>query len=210
MATRFVFTTQCRRHQTTKQTNKEKKQLSFCCVYVCERVLFSASYLHTHIAFFFPSHWFVFVFVQEILMRHSTSRIAYSTVDTSDPKLFCYVALPRSSKIALCHVFRTKSAKKVGVCVCVCEGQERFDDSLLPFCTRLFFVCCLSVCVSVCVCVCVLFFAAHTLTASQCSPPLPFSSFPSRNRCNLRTPPRRRLSPFLQFCHGAVGYRATS
>lgn len=48
----------------------------------------------------------------EILMRHSTSRIAYSTVDTSDPKLFCYVALPRSSKIALCHVFRTKSAKK--------------------------------------------------------------------------------------------------
>ncbi|EGD73900.1 hypothetical protein PTSG_05595 [Salpingoeca rosetta] len=48
----------------------------------------------------------------EVLMRHSTSRIAYSTVDTTDPKLFCYVALPRSSKIALCHVFATKSAKK--------------------------------------------------------------------------------------------------
>eukprot|EP00043_Microstomoeca_roanoka_P003363 m.43388 g.43388 ORF g.43388 m.43388 type:complete len:348 (+) comp12031_c0_seq1:231-1274(+) len=47
----------------------------------------------------------------EVVMRHSTSRIAYSTVDTADAKYFCYVALPRHSKIALCHVFATKSAK---------------------------------------------------------------------------------------------------
>eukprot|EP01147_Barroeca_monosierra_P003289 gene3289-5979_t len=48
----------------------------------------------------------------EILMRHSTSRIAYSTVDQTNSKLFCYVALPRNAKIALCHTFLTKSAKK--------------------------------------------------------------------------------------------------
>jgi hypothetical protein len=47
----------------------------------------------------------------DIVMRHSTCRVAYSTVDHEHPNLFCYVALPRKSKIALCHVFHTKSAK---------------------------------------------------------------------------------------------------
>jgi len=47
----------------------------------------------------------------EVIMRHSTSRVAYSTVDHEHPTTFCYVALPRNSKISLCHVFSTKSAK---------------------------------------------------------------------------------------------------
>lgn len=49
---------------------------------------------------------------QEVVMRHATSRIAYSTVDHKHPQLFAYVALPKSSKMSLCHVFDTKSAKK--------------------------------------------------------------------------------------------------
>ena len=76
----------------------------------------------------------------EVIMRHSTSRyalalglvlplplppsptsrpltpknsVAYSTVDHEHPTTFCYVALPRNSKISLCHVFSTKSAKMV-------------------------------------------------------------------------------------------------
>eukprot|EP00049_Salpingoeca_infusionum_P005776 m.96690 g.96690 ORF g.96690 m.96690 type:complete len:324 (+) comp13081_c0_seq1:101-1072(+) len=47
----------------------------------------------------------------ELIMRHSTTRIAYSTVDHQNPKLFCYVALPKSSDISVCHVFQTKGAK---------------------------------------------------------------------------------------------------
>eukprot|EP00730_Choanoeca_flexa_P000270 TRINITY_DN10123_c0_g1_i5.p1 TRINITY_DN10123_c0_g1~~TRINITY_DN10123_c0_g1_i5.p1 ORF type:complete len:315 (+),score=56.67 TRINITY_DN10123_c0_g1_i5:1120-2064(+) len=47
----------------------------------------------------------------QVIMRHSTCRIAYSTVDHSEPCHFAYVALPRKSNIALCHVFKTKNPK---------------------------------------------------------------------------------------------------
>lgn len=47
----------------------------------------------------------------EVIMRHSTSRIAYSTVDNSNKRLFCYVALSRRSPIPLCHVFLCSSPK---------------------------------------------------------------------------------------------------
>eukprot|EP00045_Choanoeca_perplexa_P012179 m.131891 g.131891 ORF g.131891 m.131891 type:complete len:327 (-) comp15916_c0_seq3:58-1038(-) len=47
----------------------------------------------------------------EVIMRHSTCRIAYSTVDHAFPNTFAYVALPRKSDIALCHVFHTRSPK---------------------------------------------------------------------------------------------------
>eukprot|EP00050_Salpingoeca_kvevrii_P012989 m.26185 g.26185 ORF g.26185 m.26185 type:complete len:368 (+) comp4555_c0_seq1:343-1446(+) len=48
----------------------------------------------------------------EVVMRHSTSRIAYSTVDHDHARLFCYVALPKTASTPLCHVFWTKSPKK--------------------------------------------------------------------------------------------------
>ena len=47
-----------------------------------------------------------------VVMRHGTSRIAYSTVDPSAQRYFAYVALPREAKKSLCYVFDTKSGKK--------------------------------------------------------------------------------------------------
>eukprot|EP00051_Salpingoeca_urceolata_P013509 m.169669 g.169669 ORF g.169669 m.169669 type:complete len:326 (+) comp17810_c7_seq2:2101-3078(+) len=49
---------------------------------------------------------------KQTIMRHSTSRIAYSTVDSDQPKLFCYVALPKTQATPLCHVFYTKSPRQ--------------------------------------------------------------------------------------------------
>lgn len=46
-----------------------------------------------------------------VIMRHSTSRVAFSTVDHADPTLFCYVALIKGSQIALCHIFRAKKPR---------------------------------------------------------------------------------------------------
>lgn len=47
----------------------------------------------------------------KIIMRHSTCRVAFSTVDPESPSLFCYVALVKGSKIALCHVFYCKTSR---------------------------------------------------------------------------------------------------
>lgn len=46
-----------------------------------------------------------------VVMRHSTSRIAYSTVDTANKRLFGYVALSRRSPTPLIHVFITQSPR---------------------------------------------------------------------------------------------------
>eukprot|EP00039_Didymoeca_costata_P006783 m.93205 g.93205 ORF g.93205 m.93205 type:complete len:332 (+) comp13389_c0_seq1:176-1171(+) len=45
----------------------------------------------------------------KIIMRHSTCRVAFSTVDPNNPSWFCYVALVKGSDIALCHTFLCKS-----------------------------------------------------------------------------------------------------
>ena len=58
-------------------------------------------------------------------MRHSTTRIAYSTVDPEHPKLFAYVAVVKGTKLALCHVFSTKSAKQAYEMTFVCA--QGFD-----------------------------------------------------------------------------------
>ena len=47
-----------------------------------------------------------------VIMRHSTCRVAFSTVDPVCPTTFCYVALVKDTDMALCHVFRSKTAKQ--------------------------------------------------------------------------------------------------
>jgi hypothetical protein len=48
----------------------------------------------------------------KVVMRHSTTRVAYSTVDAQHPKTFAYVAVVKGTNLALCHVFNTKSKKQ--------------------------------------------------------------------------------------------------
>lgn len=48
----------------------------------------------------------------QVVMRHSTTRVAYSTVDAEHPKTFAYVAVVKGTNLALCHVFNTKSKKQ--------------------------------------------------------------------------------------------------
>lgn len=47
----------------------------------------------------------------KVIMRHSTARVAFSTVVPQSPTTFCYVALVKGTKLALCHVFQVKTAK---------------------------------------------------------------------------------------------------
>ena len=75
-------------------------------------------------------------------------RVAYSTVDVENPKLFGYVAMVKGSKLCLCHIFKTKTPKQVprtlrerdGVCVCVCGGGGSVYPVLL-FCFSLRMFC---------------------------------------------------------------------
>jgi len=62
---------------------------------------------------------------KKIVMRHSTTRIAYSTVDTAKPKVFAYVAMVKNTKLALCHVFSCKSPKQGYEMTFVCA--QAFD-----------------------------------------------------------------------------------
>lgn len=61
------------------------------------------------------------------VMRHSTTRIAYSTVDTEKPKIFAYVAVVKNTDLALCHVFRCKNAKQGYEMTFVCA--QAFDTN---------------------------------------------------------------------------------
>lgn len=63
----------------------------------------------------------------KITMRHSTTRIAYSTVDVQKPKVFAYVAVVKNTNLALCHVFSTKSAKQGYEMTFVCA--QAFDTN---------------------------------------------------------------------------------
>eukprot|EP00038_Savillea_parva_P026361 m.53498 g.53498 ORF g.53498 m.53498 type:complete len:283 (-) comp7461_c0_seq4:746-1594(-) len=47
-----------------------------------------------------------------MVMRQSTTRVAYSTVDSARPKTFSYVAVVKGTKMALCHVFNCRSRKQ--------------------------------------------------------------------------------------------------
>ena len=46
--------------------------------------------------------------VGSVIMRHSTSRVAFSTVDNKDPTLFCYIGLVKGTSVALSHIFQCK------------------------------------------------------------------------------------------------------
>mmetsp|Transcript_11805 Transcript_11805/g.35543 ORF Transcript_11805/g.35543 Transcript_11805/m.35543 type:complete len:358 (-) Transcript_11805:1437-2510(-) len=63
-----------------------------------------------------------------VVMRHSTTRVAYSTVDAACPKTFCYVAVVKGTELALCHVFNCKSSKQGFEMTFVCA--QAFDLNL--------------------------------------------------------------------------------
>jgi hypothetical protein len=63
-----------------------------------------------------------------VIMRHSTTRVAYSTVDPARPKTFAYVAVVKGTNLALCHVFNTKSNKQGYEMTFVCA--HAFDLNL--------------------------------------------------------------------------------
>ena len=48
----------------------------------------------------------------KVIMRHSTTRIAYSTVDVDDSKLFAYVAMVKGTQLTLAHIFKCKTPKQ--------------------------------------------------------------------------------------------------
>eukprot|EP00039_Didymoeca_costata_P019332 m.337100 g.337100 ORF g.337100 m.337100 type:complete len:384 (+) comp18046_c0_seq1:134-1285(+) len=59
------------------------------------------------------------------IMRHSTTRIAYSTVDVDKPKLFAYVAMVKDSRLTLCHIFKCLTPKQGYEMTFVCA--QAFD-----------------------------------------------------------------------------------
>jgi len=61
------------------------------------------------------------------ILRHSTTRIAYSTVDVENAKLFGYVAMVKGSKLCLCHIFKTKTPKQGYEMTFVCA--QAFDTN---------------------------------------------------------------------------------
>lgn len=62
---------------------------------------------------------------QRTVMRHSTTRIAYSTVDAENPKLFSYVAMVKDSRLTLCHIFKCATPKQGYEMTFVCA--QAFD-----------------------------------------------------------------------------------
>lgn len=63
-----------------------------------------------------------------VVMRHSTTRVAYSTVDNDRPRTFAYVAVVKGTELALCHVFNTRSNKQGYEMTFVCA--HAFDLNL--------------------------------------------------------------------------------
>lgn len=68
---------------------------------------------------------------ESIIMRHSTCRVAFSTVDPANPTTFCYVALVKDTELALCHVFRAKTAKQAYELTFTCA--QAFDFNYRAF-----------------------------------------------------------------------------
>ena len=64
-----------------------------------------------------------------ILMRHSTCRVAFSTVDPLNPTTFCYVALVKDTELALCHVFRAKTVRLAWVFLTHKDLDDRLDPA---------------------------------------------------------------------------------
>jgi len=62
---------------------------------------------------------------KKVIMRHSTTRIAYSTVDAENPKLFGYVGMVKDTNLTLCHIFKCKNAKQGYEMTFVCA--QAFD-----------------------------------------------------------------------------------
>ena len=62
---------------------------------------------------------------KQTIMRHSTTRIAYSTVDAENPKLFSYVGMVKDTQLTLCHIFKCKTPKQGYEMTFVCA--QAFD-----------------------------------------------------------------------------------
>ena len=62
---------------------------------------------------------------KKTIMRHSTTRIAYSTVDADNAKLFSYVGMVKGTQLTLCHIFKCKTPKQGYEMTFVCA--QAFD-----------------------------------------------------------------------------------